>query len=80
MTALLKCLACGEIVQMHDGRNVCRCHRSTARLDEAVVELEGPARILIPADDMTTVDGVPWTALPESPVVIRRAEPLRRSA
>jgi hypothetical protein len=73
MTALLKCLACGEIRQMRDGRNVCGCGRSSAKLDGAVVELAGPARVLVPEDEVVTVDGVPWTVMPEEPMLVRRA-------
>ncbi|HEX6231443.1 MAG TPA: hypothetical protein VF029_06990, partial [Actinomycetota bacterium] len=65
MTTMLKCLACGEVRDLHDGANACGCGRSTAHLDGTVVELQGPARVLVPADDVTTVDGLPWTALPE---------------
>jgi hypothetical protein len=28
---------------------------------------------LVPEDDVETVDGVPWTAVPEAPMVVRRA-------
>ena len=73
MTTLLKCLACGEIQELADGRTVCKCGRSAARLDGAIVEVQGPARVLVPADDVMTVDGIPWTAMPEEPVVVRRA-------
>jgi hypothetical protein len=73
MTTLLKCLACGEIQALGDGRTVCKCGRSAARLDGAIVEVQGPARVLVPADDVMTVDGIPWTAMPEEPVVVRRA-------
>jgi hypothetical protein len=73
MTTLLKCLACDEIQELGDGRNVCTCGRSQASLDGAIVEVQGPARVLVPADDVMTVDGVPWTAMPEEPVVVRRA-------
>jgi len=73
MTTLLKCLACGEIQQMHDGRNDCGCGRSVAKLDGTVVELQGPAKVLVPADEVTTVDGLPWTTIPEEPVLIRIA-------
>jgi hypothetical protein len=73
MTTLLKCLACGEIQELADGRTVCQCGRSAARLDGAIVEVQGPARVLVPADDVMTVDGIPWTAMPEEPVVVRRA-------
>jgi len=73
MTTLLKCLACGEIQALADGRTVCKCGRSAARLDGAIVEVQGPARVLVPADDVMTVDGIPWTAMPEEPVVVRRA-------
>jgi hypothetical protein len=73
MTTLLKCLACGEIRQIHDGRNRCACGRSTAKLDGVVVELAGPVRVLVPDDEIVTVDGVPWTAMPEEPILVRRA-------
>jgi len=72
MTTMLKCLACGEIRGLREGRNDCGCGRSTARLDGVVVEVQGPARVLVPADDVTTVDGLPWTALPEHPMLVRR--------
>jgi hypothetical protein len=73
MTTLLKCLACDDIRQMSEGRTACTCGRSMARLDGTVVELQGPGRILVPADDLTTVDGIPWTEMPEEPLVVRRA-------
>jgi hypothetical protein len=73
MTTLLKCLACDDIQPMHEGRNACSCGRSFARLDGPVVELAGPARVLVPEDDVTTLDGVPWTAVPEEPMLVRRA-------
>ena len=73
MTVLLKCLACGEIRQLQQGRNRCGCGRSAARLDETLVELAGPARVLVPEDDVVTVDGVPWTVMPEEPMLVRRA-------
>jgi hypothetical protein len=73
MMTLLKCLACGEIRELHDGRTTCGCGRSAASSDGTVVELRGPARILVPDDDVETVDGVPWTAIPEEPVLVRRA-------
>jgi len=72
MTTLLKCLACGEIRQIHDGRNDCACGRSAARLDGTVVELRGPAKVLVPADEVT-IDGVPWTTIPEEPMLVRIA-------
>ena len=56
MTTLLKCLACGEIQELADGRTVCKCGRSAARLDGAIVEVQGPARVLVPADDVMTVE------------------------
>jgi hypothetical protein len=73
MTTMLKCLACGEITELHDGRNRCTCGRASARLDGTVVELQGPARVLVPAEDVITVEGVPWTEVPEEPMVVRRA-------
>ena len=73
MTTLLKCFACGEIRELGNGHNVCRCGRSAAKVDGAIVELRGPGRVLVPADDVTTFDGLPWTAIPEEPVVVRRA-------
>jgi hypothetical protein len=73
MTTLLKCLACGEIQPMHQGRNACGCGRSTARSDGSVIELRGPARILVPEDDVETVDGLPWTPIPEQPMLVRVA-------
>jgi hypothetical protein len=73
MTTLLKCFACGEIKELGDGPNACGCGRTAARLDGAIVELEGPGRVLVPADDVTTFEGVPWAAMPEEPVVVRRA-------
>jgi hypothetical protein len=38
-----------------------------------VIELRGPVRILVPEDDVETVDGVPWTAIPEQPMLVRVA-------
>jgi len=73
MTPILKCLACGDTAPMDAGRTGCLCGRSSARMDEAVVEIDGPARILVPADELTTIDGLPWMTLPEDPMVIRRA-------
>ncbi|MGZ8585620.1 MAG: hypothetical protein ACXWXP_09115 [Actinomycetota bacterium] len=73
MMTLLKCLACGEIRELHDGRTACGCGRSAASSDGAVVELRGPARVLVPDEDVETIDGVPWTAIPEEPVLVRRA-------
>lgn len=72
MTTLLRCFACGEIREIGDGRNVCRCGRSAAKVEGSIVELQGPGRVLVPADDVLTVDGLPWTAIPEEPVVVRR--------
>jgi len=71
MTAILKCLACGDITSMREGRTACPCGRSAARMDEVVVEIQGPARILVPADELTTIDGLPWMTVPEDPMVIR---------
>jgi hypothetical protein len=73
MSTLLKCLACGEIRHLRSGRNVCACGRSDARLDGAVVELAGHARVLVPEDEVVTVDGVPWIVVPEEPMLVRRA-------
>jgi hypothetical protein len=73
MTTLLKCFACGEITELADGRTACPCGRTAAKADGAIVELQGPGRVLVPADDVTNVDGVPWTAIPEEPVVVRSA-------
>jgi hypothetical protein len=73
MTTLLKCFACHEIRPLQEGANRCRCGRSRARWDGAVVELQGPGRVLVPEEDVETVDGVPWTAVPEQPLVVRRA-------
>lgn len=73
MTTILKCLACGRTTPMRDGRTSCPCGRSAARMDEVVVEIQGPARILIPADELTTIDGLPWMTIPEDPMVVRRA-------
>jgi hypothetical protein len=73
MTTLLKCFACGEIKELGTGRTACRCGRTAAKADGAIVELRGPGRVLVPADDVTTFEGVPWTAMPEEPVVVRRA-------
>ena len=73
MTTLLKCLACGEITAMREGRNACPCGRSAAQCDDTLVEIQGPGRILVPAEDVTTLDGVPWMPVPEEPVVVRRA-------
>jgi hypothetical protein len=73
MNGLMKCLACGQIQPLRDGSTRCACGRSVARSDGAVVELQGPARVLVPEDDVETVDGVPWTAVPEEPMVVRRA-------
>jgi len=56
---------------MTEGAFTCACGRSAAVVDGPVVELQGPARILVPAD-LVTVDGMPWTTLPEEPVVVRR--------
>lgn len=72
MTTLLKCLACGDVRELVDGGNVCGCGRSIAKVDGAIVELQGPSRVLVPADD-EMIDGIPWTAMPEEPVVVRRA-------
>ena len=71
MTKLMKCLACEDVRPMTEGAFTCACGRSAAVVEGPVVELQGPARILVPAD-VETVDGVPWTTLPEEPVVIRR--------
>jgi len=73
MTAILKCLACGGATPIHEGRTTCACGRSAARMDEVLVEIQGPARILVPADELTTIDGLPWMSVPEDPMVIRRA-------
>lgn len=73
MSTLMKCLACGDRRPVGQGRTVCGCGRSSARSDGAVVEIEGPVRVLVPEDDVETVDGVPWTAVPEEPMVVRRA-------
>ena len=73
MTTMLKCLACGEIQEMHRGAYACSCGRSFARTDDTVVELRGPARVLAPAEEVTTVDGIPWMAIPEEPMLVRRA-------
>jgi hypothetical protein len=73
MTMLLRCLACGEIRPLATGRTVCACGRSVARSDGAVVELQGPARVLVPEDDVVTIEGLPWTAVPEEPMLVRRA-------
>ncbi|HZD17752.1 MAG TPA: hypothetical protein VE669_06395 [Actinomycetota bacterium] len=72
MATMLKCLACGEIRDLHDGRNVCGCGRSSAMTDGRVIELQGPGRVLVPADDIETVRGLPWTAVPEEPLLVRR--------
>jgi hypothetical protein len=72
MTTLLKCLACGEISRIANGRHACSCGRSTAIADGSIVEIQGPARVLVPADDVQTVDGLPWTTMPEEPFVVRR--------
>jgi hypothetical protein len=58
---------------MHEGRNRCGCGRSDARSDGTVIELRGPARVLVPDDDVETVDGIPWTAIPEHPMLVRVA-------
>ncbi len=78
MSVLLKCLACGELLRMRDGRNVCGCGRSAARLDGGIAELAGPVRVLVPEDEVVTVDGVPWTVMPEEPMLVRRAEAPQR--
>lgn len=72
MTTLLKCLACGELRELTEGANVCACGRSAADVDGTVVELQGPGRVMVPADDVTTFDGVPWTVMPEEPLVVRK--------
>jgi hypothetical protein len=71
--SMLKCLACGDRRPVHHGRTVCGCGRSSARADGAIIEIQGPARVLVPGDDVETVGGVPWTAVPEEPLVVRRA-------
>jgi len=73
VSTLLKCLACGELRPIQEGRTRCGCGRSSARSDGSLVEVQGPARVLVPEDDVETVDGVPWTAVPEAPMVVRRA-------
>ena len=73
MSTMLKCLACGEIRQILQGRSTCGCGRSTVLVEGTVVQVQGPARVLVPADDVTTVDGLPWTPMPEEPMVVRRA-------
>ena len=70
---LLKCLACDEIVPMSDGATTCSCGRSAALAEGSIVEVQGPARVLVPADDVLTVDGVPWTPMPEEPFLVRRS-------
>ena len=75
MRPLLKCLACDELREIRDRRVVCTCGRSSATPDDTVIELQGPARVLVPAEDVVTVDGLPWTTMPESPMVIRTASP-----
>lgn len=72
MATMLKCLACGEIRDLPAGRNVCGCGRSAARVDGSIVELQGPARVLVPAEEVVTVDGLPWTPMPEEPTLVRR--------
>lgn len=73
MTTLLSCFACGEIRPMSDGHISCPCGRSTALVEGSIVEIQGPARVLVPAVDVTTVHGVPWTPMPEEPFVVRRS-------
>lgn len=73
MPSMMKCLACGDRRPVQGGRTVCRCGRSWARPDGPVIEIQGPVRVLVPDDDVETVDGVPWTAVPERPMVVRRA-------
>lgn len=73
MTRLLKCFACGELTEVDRERTACPCGRSAARDDETIIEIQGPARVLVPAEDVTTVDGLPWMTVPEEPIVVRRA-------
>jgi hypothetical protein len=77
MTSLLKCFACGDIRRIEQGASTCGCGRSAALVDGSIVEIQGPARLLVPADDLHTVDGVPWTAMPEEPFVVRRSPAAR---
>ena len=77
MSTLLKCFACGDVGRLSEGVSTCACGRSSALVDGTIVEIQGPARILVPADDLHTVDGVPWTVMPEEPFVVRRAAAAR---
>ena len=72
LAPLLKCLACGRATPMQGGRTRCPCGRSTSHEDDVVVEIRGPGNVLVPADELTTIDGLPWVALPEAPKVVRR--------
>jgi hypothetical protein len=73
MTRLLRCLACGELTEVGRERTACTCGRSVAWDDGTIIQIQGPARIMAPADDVTTVDGLPWVTVPEEPIVVRRA-------
>jgi len=50
VTKLMKCLACEDVRPMTEGAFTCACGRSAAVVEGPVVELQGPARILVPAD------------------------------
>jgi len=80
VTTLMKCFACGDTRRIVEGASTCGCGRSAALVDGSIIEIQGPARVLVPADDLQTVDGVPWTVMPEEPFIVRRPAATARLA
>ena len=70
----LYCFACGTPFELTGSDTTCPCHRSTARLDGGILEIQGPARALAPIEIVVRLDGGEWAPLPED-VFIRRVLP-----
>lgn len=69
------CLPCRRAFELEGGRGACRCGRSEAVvLDEATVQVQGPAKALTPLETVVHVEGGEWTLLPED-VTVRRVLP-----
>jgi hypothetical protein len=71
----LYCLSCRTAFELSDATGSCSCGRSTGRLlDDGMVQVQGPAKALVPIETVVRVDGGEWTMVSDD-LSMRRVIP-----
>lgn len=70
------CLSCRSAFELTGARTArCRCGRSQAvLLDDETIQVQGPAKALVPLETIVHIEGGEWAIVPED-LTVRRVLP-----